>query len=326
MHPNTAKHRLARIMCALMCLTAGLAYGQDYPTKPIRMVVPFPPGGTTDVIARIIATRLSEELGRPIVIDNKGGAGGTIGADAVAKAPADGYTILLFHIGMIYGVSLFKSLPYDVVRDFAPITLVGQATSVLVVNPGLPARNLREFIALAKASPGQLNYGSAGIGSSSHLAPELFQGLAHVKVTHVPFKGGGQAVAAVMGGDIQFMIETLGSVVPNIKGGRLRALAVTGERRSPSLPEVPTMKEAGLPDYVYTTWYGIWAPAKTPAPVTAKLHRSLEKILQEEGVRSALDKAGIEAMSTTPVRFSEVIVSDLAIWGKIIREAGIQAQ
>jgi tripartite-type tricarboxylate transporter receptor subunit TctC len=274
----------------------------------------------------VVAARLSEELGQQVVIDNKGGAGGTIGADAVAKAPPDGYTVLLFHVGMIYGVSLFKSLPYDVVRDFTPVSLVGQAASVLIVNPSLPAKNLREFIALAKASPGKLNYGSAGIGSSSHLAPELFQSVAQARVTHVPFKGGGPAVTAVMAGDIQFMIETLGSVLPNIKGGKLNALAVTGEKRSTSLPDVPTMKEAGLPDYVYTTWYGVWVPAKTPAPIVARLHRALDKIVNEEAMRATLDKAGVDAVSTTPARFGEIIRSDLSTWGKIIREAGIQAQ
>ena len=318
--------RAARILCAVAFLCAGTAQAQDYPTRPIRMVVPFPPGGTTDVIGRVVAARLSEELGQQVVIDNKGGAGGTIGADAVAKSPPDGYTVLLFHVGMIYGVSLFKSLPYDVTRDFAPVSDVGQAASVLIVNPSLPAKTLREFIALAKASPGRLNYGSAGIGSSSHLAPELFQSLAQAKVTHVPFKGGGPAVTAVMAGDIQFMIETLGSVLPNIKAGKLTALAVTGDKRSSSLPDVPTMKEAGLPEYVYTTWYGVWVPAKTPAPVVARLHRALDKIMNEDAMRATLDKAGVDAVSTTPARFGEIIKSDLATWGRIIRDAGIQAQ
>lgn len=261
-----------------------------------------------------------------MIIDNKGGAGGTIGADAVAKAPADGYALLLFHVGMIYGVSLFKSLPYDVVRDFAPISLVAHAPSILIVNPGLPARDLKEFIALARAEPGRLNYGSAGIGSSSHLAPELFQSLAQAKVTHIPFKGGGPAVTATMSGDVQFMIETMGSVVQNVKSGKLRALAVTGEKRAAALPDVPTMREAGLPDYVYTTGYGLWAPAKTPAPVLSRLYKAVSAVLAQPDLIAALDKAGVDASGSTPERFGEIIRSDLVTWGKIIKEAGIQPQ
>jgi tripartite-type tricarboxylate transporter receptor subunit TctC len=323
---NALRRWTACFVCALACLNAGAASAQTYPVRPIRMVVPFPPGGTTDMIARLLAAKLSADLGQQVIIDNKGGAGGTIGADAVAKAPADGYTLLLFHVGMIYGVSLFKSLPYDVVRDFAPISLVGQAPSMLIVNPALPARGLKEFIALAKAEPGKLNYGSAGIGSSSHLAPELFQSLAQAKVTHIPFKGGGPAVTATMSGDVQFMIETMGSVVQNVKSGKLRALAVTGEKRAAALPDVPTMREAGLPDYVYTTWYGLWAPAKTPAPVLSRLHQAVAAVLAQPDLIAALDRAGVDATGSTPERFGEIIRSDLATWGKIIKEAGIQPQ
>ena len=297
-----------------------------YPDHPVRMIVPFVPGGTTDVVARIVSTPLGTELGQPVVIDNKGGAGGVLGADLAAKAPADGYTLLLFHVGMVYGTGLYKSLPYDVEKDFAPISLVGVAPSVLVVAPSLPVKSLAEFTARAKASPGAMNYGTAGAGTSGHLAVELYQTVAGVKVTHVPYKGGGPAITAVMGGEIEFMIETLGTVVPLIKSGKLKALAVTGDKRSPALPDVPTMREAGLADYVYTTWYGLWAPGRTPQPVVGRLNGAVQKLLAQEDVRNRLDQAGVEPSYTTPQQFAGIVRDDLKLWGGIIRKAGIQAQ
>jgi tripartite-type tricarboxylate transporter receptor subunit TctC len=283
-------------------------------------------GGGSDFAARLLAQGIAGALGQPVVVDNRGGAGGTLGADIAAKSPADGYTLLLFHIGMIYGTSLYKSLPYDVVKDFAPVSLVGIAPSVLVVPPSLPVNSLAEFIAYAKANAGKMNYGTAGSGTSGHLAVELFQSIANVKATHIPYRGGGPAITAVMGGEIQFMIETLGTVVPLIKGGKLKALAVTGDKRSPALPDVPTMREAGLDDYVYTTWYGIWAPGQTPEPVVAKLNAALKKLLAQDDVRTKLDQAGIEPRYTTRQEFADLIKSDLKLWGDIIRKAGIQAQ
>jgi len=314
-----------RLSIAALAL-AGAVHAQDYPNRPVKMVVPFPPGGTTDVIARLVAPALAKELGQQFVIDNRGGAGGTIGADIVAKAPADGYTLLLFHIGMVYGPALYKTLPYDVVKDFAPVSLVGSAPSALIVPASLSAQTLAEFIALAKASPGKLNYGTAGIGTSGHLAAELFQSLADVKVTHVPYKGGGPAVAATMSGEVQFMIETAGSVVPHVKSGRLRALGVTGERRSPAMPEVPTLVEAGLRDYVYTTWYGVWAPAQTPQLVVARVANALQKIAAQGETRTSFTNAGVDAEASTPERFAQIVRDDLSRWTKIIRLAGIQAQ
>ena len=299
---------------------------QDYPAKPVRLIVPFPPGGTTDVVARIMAANLSKELGQQFIIDNRGGAGGSIGADMAAKSPADGYTLLLFHLGMVFGPALYGSLPYDVVNDFAPVGLVGSAPSVLIVNPSLPVRSVKEFIALARANPGQLNYGTAGIGSSGHLAVELFQNLAKVKFVHVAYKGGGPAVASTISGEVAFMIETTGSVVPQIKAGRLRALGVTSGQRSPALPDVPTIGEAGLTGYVYTTWYGIWAPARTPAAVVNRLNQAIQKVSGQADVRASLQNAGIEPEGSTPAQFGEVVRSDLAKWTRIIRDAGIKGQ
>jgi tripartite-type tricarboxylate transporter receptor subunit TctC len=258
------------------------------------------------------------------VVDNKGGAGGTIGADAVAKASPDGYTLLLFHIGLIYGSALYKALPYDVVEDFAPISLVGTSPSMLIVAPALPARTLGEFIALAKAKPGQLDYGSAGVGSSGHLAVALFQRAAEIKIAHVPYKGAGAALAAIMGGEVQFTIETLGSLVPHVKGGQLRAL--TGESRDAALPDVPTMAEAGLPGFVYTTWYGIWAPGKTPPAILDALNAAVRGVLGRDETRRAMAAVGVEATSTTRARFAEQIRADLGKWSTVIREAGIEAQ
>jgi tripartite-type tricarboxylate transporter receptor subunit TctC len=318
---------LVALSAALLGLAPGRAGAQaDYPNRPVRMVVPFAPGGTTDVIARILAKGLGDELGQQFYIENRGGAGGTLGADVVAKAAPDGYSLLLFHVGMTYGNALFKKLPYDIAKDFKPISLTGVAPSALVVGRDFPAKTVGELIALAKKSPGELNFGSAGIGTSSHLAPELFALTADVKLTHVPFRGGGPAVMATIGGQVQFMIETAGTLMPQFQSGTLRALAVTSERRFADLPDVPTMQEAGLPDYVYTTWYGLWAPANTPADIIAKLNRATVKALASAEVKSALDKAGIEPQSSSAAEFEALIHRDLERWTRVIRNAGIAPQ
>ncbi|HUA56915.1 MAG TPA: tripartite tricarboxylate transporter substrate binding protein [Candidatus Sulfotelmatobacter sp.] len=324
--------RTACRIAGILGLLGGLAAGprasaaDAYPVRPVHLVVPFVAGGASDSIARILGAQLAERLGQPVVIDNKGGAGGTIGADFVAKAPPDGYTLLLFHIGMIYATALYKALPFDVVEDFAPISLVGTSPSMLVVTPSLPVHTLAEFIARAKAHPGQLNYGSAGVGSSGHLAVALFQRAAGIEVTHVPYKGAGAAIAATIGGEVQFMIETLGSLVPHVKSGQLRALAMTGPTRDAALPEVPTMAEAGLPGFVSVTWFGMWAPAHTPPAVLDALNGALRDVLAADAARQGLAAIGVEATSTTRARFAEIVRADLATWGKLIRDAGIEAQ
>src|SRR5690606_36945560 len=280
---------------------------EGYPERSIRLGVPFALGATTDVVARLTGNMLGTELNQAVVVDNRGGAGGTIGADIVAKAPADGYTLLLFHIGMVYATALYKSLPFDVEKDFAPVSLIGVAPSLLVVPANSPINTLAEFTAAAKAQPGVLNYGTAGVGTSGHLAVELYQSLAGVDVTHVPYKGGAPASAAVMAGDVQFMIETAGTLMPLLKGGKLKALAITSDTRSPELPDVPTMREAGLQDYVYTTWYGLWAPGKTPAPVLDKLNASLKTLLSRDDEKAKLEKAGIQPRYTTRQEFEDLI-------------------
>jgi tripartite-type tricarboxylate transporter receptor subunit TctC len=288
--------------------------------------VPFAPGGTSDFVARVYASALSKELGQQLVIDNRGGAGGTIGADLAAKAAPDGYSLLLFNIAMAFGPAMYSALPFDPVNDFAPVSLLGSAPSALLVNPSLPVRSLPEFLALARARPGQLDYATAGVGSSGHLAVELLQTLARVKFNHVPYKGGGPAMAATISGEVAFLIETAGPVVPQIKSGRLRALGVTGAQRMTQLPDVPTIAESGLKDYVYTTWYAMWAPARTPPAVVNRLNQAIHKVSAAPDVRAGLQNAGIEPGASTPAQLAERVRSDLAKWSRIIRDAGIKGQ
>ena len=319
-----------RAALAAVGVTAALSprssYARDYPARPVRLVVPFPPGGTTDVVGRQVSVALAEELGQSLIVDNRGGAGGVIGADLVARARTDGYTLLLFHSGITYGPALNVSLPYDVVKDFTPIGLIGSAPSALVVTPGLSARNVGEFIALAKASPGAVNFASAGTGTSSHLAPELFNLLAGIRTTHVPFRGGGPAVLATISGEVQFMIETAGSLVPQIKSGRLRALGVSSAERFGVIPDVPTIAESGLKDFVYSTWYGLWGPANLPSGIVETVNASLRRALAKDKVASALLAAGIIVDPQPTERFAELVRSDLVKWTKIIRDAGIPSQ
>jgi tripartite-type tricarboxylate transporter receptor subunit TctC len=311
-------------MAALACPTT--AQSQEYPAKSVRVIVPFAPGGTSDFVARVYAAALTKELGQQFVIDNRGGAGGTLGADLAAKAAPDGYALLLYNIAMAFGPAMYTTLPFDPVNDFAPVSVLGLAPSALLVNPSLPVRSVAEFLALARARPGQLDYGTGGVGSSGHLAVELLQALGKVKLNHVPYKGGGPAMAATMSGEVAFLIETAGPVVPQIKSGRLRALGVTGAQRMAQLPDVPTIAESGIKDYVYTTWYALWAPAKTPAAIVNRLNQAVHKVVASPDVRTNMQNSGVEAVASTPAQLDERVRSDIAKWGKIIRDAGIKAQ
>ncbi|MGH8619823.1 MAG: Bug family tripartite tricarboxylate transporter substrate binding protein [Burkholderiales bacterium] len=314
------------VLTVLMLSLAATAAAQTYPGKSVRVVVPFAPGGTSDFVARIFAGGLSKELGQQFVIDNRGGAGGTIGADLAAKSPADGYTLLLFNIAMAFGPALYSPLAYDPVNDFAPVSMLGSAPSVLLVNPALPARTLSEFLALARAKPGALDYGTGGVGSSGHLAVELLQSMARVKFTHVPYKGGGPAFQAAMSGEVAFLIETAGPVVPQIKAGRLRALGVTSAERLSLLPDVPTLAQAGLKGYAYTTWYALWAPAKTPPAIVTRLNQAVQKVAGQADIRSSLQSSGVEPDPSTPAQLDAHVRAELAKWNKIIRDAGIKTQ
>ena len=320
----TRRAAIALSGAALFASRAGADTG--YPNRPVRTVVPFPPGGTTDVIGRIAADGLGTELGQQFYIDNRGGAGGTLGADAVAKSKPDGYSLLVFHSGLTYGPALFKHLNYDVLKDFTPISLLGVAPSVLVITPSLPFYSVADLVAAAKNKPGEINYGSAGVGSSGHLAVELFQSVAGVKVTHIPFRGGGPSVLAVIAGQVQFMIETAGSIMQQIQSGTLRPLAVTSEARLPELPDVPTMREAGLPDYVYSTWYGLLGPAAMDPTIVETLNKACAKVAVKVDVKMKLANAGIDTAASSAAQFAQIIRDDLDKWTKIIHAAGIHPQ
>jgi tripartite-type tricarboxylate transporter receptor subunit TctC len=308
-----------------LLLLPALSPAQEYPAKSVRIVVPFAPGGTSDFVARIFAQALSKDLKQQFVIDNRGGAGGTIGADLAAKAPADGYTLLLYNIAMAFGPALYSPLAYDPVNDFAPISSLASAPSALLVNPSLPAKNLKEFLSIARARPGELNYATAGVGSSGHLAVELLASLAKVKFTHVAYKGGGPAMAATVGGETAFLIETAGPMVAQIKAGRLRALGVTSATRVSLLPDVPTFAEQGVKGYDYTTWYALWAPAKTPPAIVNRINQAVHKVSNDPGTRGTLQASGVDPDPSTPAQLDARVKSEVAKWNKVIRDAGIKS-
>ncbi|HET9339387.1 MAG TPA: tripartite tricarboxylate transporter substrate binding protein [Casimicrobiaceae bacterium] len=320
MSPN--RHAVALGFAA--ALAAGLAHAQaDWPGKPIRMIVPYPPGGGTDVVARIVNEKLSTELGQPIVIDNKGGAGGSVGTELAAKAPADGYTLLLTLSSHTINPKLYPKLGYDVERDFIPVSLAAQIPQILVAHPSVQANTVAELVALLKANPGKYNYASVGIGSPGHIAGELFKLRTGVQMTHVPYKGGGPAVTDTMGGQVQLLFVSMPAALQFVKAGRLKALAVTSSKRSASAPEVPTIAENGGPDVVVDSWYGVLVPAKTPQPIVAKLNATLARVLQMPDVREKLFAQGAEAVSSSSAEFDALIRDELKKWDYVIREAKI---
>ena len=318
------------LLAALFVVTLAGALpvcAQEYPRKPIRLIVPFAPGGGNDTVARAISQSAGASLGQPVVVDNRAGAGGMLGAELAARSPPDGYTLFLGGVGShAINPNLHAKLPYDPVKDFAPITLIASAPSVLVVNPSLPARTLAEFTALAKASPGRINYASNGNGSSAQLAAVLYESMAGVQMVHVPYKGLAPALVDLLAGEVQAMFSSVVAIVPNIKAGRLRALAVTGKRRAALLPEVPTLDESGVPGYEAGSWYGILAPAGTPQAVVAKLHEAIVRALAKPEVRERLVSEGAEVIGSTPEAFAAHITAELARMGKLIRDAGIRME
>jgi tripartite-type tricarboxylate transporter receptor subunit TctC len=315
-----------KVFAYLLALSSALAWAQDYPSKPVRMVVGFPPGGGTDVVARILQPRLTELLGQTIVIDNRPGATGTVAAGQVAKSTPDGYTIMMGHVSVnAIAPSLFANLPYDVNRDFAPIALAASVPHLVVVHPSLPVTTLKELVAYLKAQPGKLTYPSAGNGSMPHLAGEVFQAMAGVKMVHVPYKGSGQSMQDLLGGQHLVAFDTMPASAPHVRSGKLRAVAVSTAQRVPSFPEVPTAEEAGVPGYVVTTWYGLFAPAGTPTPIVSRLHAEMVKAMQTPDVRARLEGIGADgSVSRSPEEFAALVRADTARYAKIVKEIGIR--
>ena len=311
------------LIAAATLVAPQVASAQAYPTKPVRMVVPFPPGGSLDIAGRLIAQKLSEAWGQSVVVENKPGAGGNIGADLVAKSPADGYTILMGALSThAVNPNLYKTMPYDAAKDFAPITLIAVTPNVLVVNASSPVNNVKEFIAYAKANPGKLAFGSGSNGSAGHLAGELFKVETGTDAVHVPFKGGAPATQALLAGDTQFMFDNLANAMAQVKAGKLKALAVTTAKRSPLVPDLPTMAEAGLPGFDISTWYGFFAPAGTPPAIVAKWNADVTKILNSPDVRAKLVADGAEPSPNTPEQFAQMIAAELAKYAKIVKASG----
>jgi tripartite-type tricarboxylate transporter receptor subunit TctC len=313
------------IVALVLFALAGGAAAQSYPSKPIRFIVPFAAGGGTDFVARIVGQRLNEALGQSLVIDNRGGASGAIGTELAAKAAPDGYTLLLGSAGPLTILpGLSPHLPYDSIRDFAPVTLVSSMPYLLVVHPSLPVKSVRDLIALARAKPGQLNFASPGNGSTTHLANELLKMLAKVDVVHVPYKGVAPALNDLLAGQVQFMSGDLSTVLPQVKAGRLRALAVTGEQRSPLVPELPTIAESGVPDYAASGWFGVLAPASTPRSIITQLNAVIVKGLMNADTRERLAALGGEVVANTPAEFAAYLRDDLAKWSKLIKAIGLK--
>jgi tripartite-type tricarboxylate transporter receptor subunit TctC len=298
---------------------------KDYPTKPVRVIVPFPPGAINDSIGRMMATQLSARLGRQFIVDNRGGAGGIIGSEIAANAPNDGYTLLVVSLVNAVNPWLYK-LPYDPLKSFEPIAIVASAPNVLVVNPELPARSVKELVALAKEKPGQVQYASGGVGSFQHLGGELFKLTAGIDMLHVPFKGGGPAMVDVLGGHTKVIFATTITALPHIRSGKLRALGLGGRERSPVLPEVPTIAEAGVPGYEAANWIGLVAPAGTPAAIVAKLQQEISTIQDSADVKKQFAAEGVDILRMTSVDFGEFMVKEMGKWERVVKERGIKPE
>jgi len=315
--------RLIGFVLSLL-FSVSLGAQDNWPSKPIRMILPFPPGGGTDILGRLIADRLAANLGQPVVTENRGGAGGNVGAEAAARSAPDGYTIVLVAPSLAISPTLYSKLNYDPVKDLAPISLVATVPNVMITQPSLPG-DLKEFIALVKAKPGALNFGSGGAGTSNHLAGELFNLVAGTKLVHIPYKGVNLAMQDVLSGNVHLVFIGIPAAAPHIKAGRLRALAVVAPHRSPALPEVPTAAEAGLPDFEVTTWYGILAPAGTPRNVITRVNGELVKIMHAPELKEKLAATGTDPLTSTPEEFAAYIKREITKWGEVIRKAGIKA-
>jgi tripartite-type tricarboxylate transporter receptor subunit TctC len=325
--PFAAGFGLAFTVSVAACFTGHTepVAAQTYPVRPIRIVVPQSAGGSTDLVARPLAQRLADALGHSVVVDNRPGAGSTIGTDLVAKAAPDGYTLLAVAASFTMSPSLYKSLPFDPVRDFASITLLSSLPNIMVVHPSLPVKSVKELVALAKARPGQLNHGSSGVATGTHMSMELFKYLTGIKMVHVPYKGGAPSVTALISGEVHLTFATISTALPHVKSGKLRALAVSTARRSPAAPEVPTIAESGVPGYDYASWIGLLAPAKTPSSIIIRLNAASVNAVHTPEIRAVFAAEGSEPVGSSPDEFDAIIKSEVARWRKVVSAAGIKA-
>lgn len=321
---------IPRVAVALIVATAflatGSAYAQPYPTKPIRMIVPYAPGGPTDILARAVGQHLTEALGQQVIIDNRPGASGQLGTVQAAKLPADGYNFNMVGISFAIAPSLGTRTGYDALRDFEPVSLIAGVNNVLVVHPSLPVKSVKELIALARRKPGELTYASGGRGGAQHLAGELFSSMAHVKMIHVPYRGSAPGLTALIGGEVIVGFADMMITLPHIRSGRLRALAVTGAKRAPQLPDLPTIAEAGLKGYAVTVWFGMLAPAKTPPEIVQRVQTEIARGMQSATLRQRLTAMGAEPYASTPEAFAVFLRSEIAKWSKVVKAAGLDKE
>ena len=323
-HTSTRRLALATLATAAAAALLPLAANaQAYPSKPITIIVPFSAGGTTDILARVVGQALTAELGQSVIIDNRAGAGGNIGGQLAARSQADGYTLFMGTVGThAINESLYKKMPFDPIKDFAPLSRVANVPNLLVAHPSQPVKTVPEMIAYAKANPGKITFGSSGSGSSIHLSGELFKSMAKVDMVHIPYKGSAPAVNDLLGNQIAIMFDNMPSAIQHVRAGKLHAIAVTTAKRSPELPNVPTIAEAGVPGYEATSWFGLFAPAATPAPIVAKLNKAIVKVLGQADVKQKIADQGGEIVAETPAQFAAFIKAETVKWGKVVKDSG----
>ncbi len=317
---------MRRLLALALLLAFCAPAAAEYPDHPVRLIIPFPPGGSNDVVGRLVAKQLSVKLGQQVFVDNRGGAGGVLGTEAAAVAPPDGYTLLIISLAHAVNPSLYPKLSYDPIKSFAPISILATGPNVLVVNPELPVKDVKELLALAKQKPGEIDYASAGVGSFQHLGGELFKLTAGVNLQHVPYKGGGPAMQDVIAGHVKVMFSSLVQTTPFIKSGALRALGTGGAKRNPVLPDVPTIAEAGVPGYVSDNWWGIMAPAGTPQPIVDKVYAAAQEALKEPELQEAFAREGAASVTMSTADFQKYIENEIAKWARVVKEGNIKAQ
>ncbi len=320
------RHLHAVMVLSAAAVLVPAAHAQKYPERPIRVIVPFAPGGTSDLLGRVVGAKLGEALGQTVVIDNRGGAGGSLGAALAAQASADGYTLLVPHVGLAFNETLYPKRTYNALKDLAPISKIGETPNSVVVANNFPVKSIQDLIALARKQPGKINYASAGVGSAAHLAMALLENAAKVTFNHIPYKGGGPSMIALAAGQVNFSMPAFPTSVPHIKAGRMRIIAVTGTKREPTMPDVPTVAESGVPGYEFGIWFGMFAPAATPKAIVTRLNQEIVKALATAEMRDQLFKVGVNAESSTPEQLGQLLKAEVAKWAKVIKAAKIPTE